>query len=43
MCGQVWAVLDPLSRAAQRAAPLLEFLEQTLQPSIQACLPADIR
>jgi len=32
----VWALLDPLSRAAQRIAPVLEFLERTLRPSIQA-------
>lgn len=31
---QIWAVLDPLSRSAQRTAPLLEFLERTLQPTI---------
>ncbi|KAK9830935.1 hypothetical protein WJX81_007880 [Elliptochloris bilobata] len=32
---EIWAVLDPLSRSAQRTAPLLEFLERTLRPSIQ--------
>lgn len=31
-CGasQVWAVLDPLSKVAQRLAPILDFLRRTL-------------
>lgn len=33
---EVWAVLDPLSKTAQRVAPVLQFLADTLQPSIKA-------
>ena len=34
----IWAVLDPLSKTAQRVAPVLQFLADTLQPSIKASL-----
>lgn len=33
---EIWAVLDPLSKTAQRVAPVLQFLADTLQPSIKA-------
>jgi hypothetical protein len=32
----ILAVLDPLSKAAQRAAPILDFLRRTLAPAMQA-------
>ncbi len=47
---EIWAVLDPLSKTAQRVAPVLQFLADTLQPSIkaslvfcQACQPVEDR
>ncbi|BDA49281.1 UDP-glucose:glycoprotein glucosyltransferase 1 [Coccomyxa sp. Obi] len=35
---EIWAVLDPLSKTAQRVAPVLQFLADTLQPSIKVFL-----
>ena len=42
---EIWAVLDPLSKTAQRVAPVLQFLADTLQPSIKAstCLVPEKR
>ena len=32
---EIFAILDPLSKTAQRIAPVLEFLQKTLQLSLQ--------
>jgi hypothetical protein len=32
---EIWAVLDPVSKTAQRVAPILDFLRKTLRPSIK--------
>lgn len=40
---ELWAVLDPLSKTAQRVAPVLEFLHRTLRPTIKARQRFDLR
>jgi hypothetical protein len=38
---EIFAVLDPLSKPAQRVAPVLDFLRRTLQPAITVVMASN--